>query len=54
LLAKSEEEDVITTVTKVCDSLDMTGKAKTRSDGNMSWHHERRRVKESRVARMMA
>ena len=40
LLAKSEEEDVIT-VTKVCDSLYMAGKAKGR-EGNMSWHHERR------------
>jgi len=51
----------------VCDSLYMTGRglaresererereAERQRNGNMSWHHERRRMKESRVARMMA
>jgi hypothetical protein len=32
LLAKSEEKDVITTVTKVCDSLYMTGKARQKRE----------------------
>jgi len=43
-------------ITVVCDSLYMTGrgKGKGKGKGNMSWHHERRREKASRVARMMA
>ena len=41
-------------ITVVCDSLYMTGRGKGKGKGNMSWHHERRREKASRVARMMA